>query len=170
MFTNMQRINAYFTEASHSPYYAESIGILDLRDLRQPLSDDYSHTGRPSIDPELMIRMRVIGYCLGIRPERRLSDLFDPVRLEPAAQPLPDISLELRLPTGAHVGPVAGRIPGPQQDFTFYDLHYSLLISHLTDQLRERQRWLKRQVRGLLQEAVLTFLRKEISVPSNASV
>ena len=58
---------------------------LDLCDLRQPLSDDYSHTGRPSIDPELMTRMRVIGYCFGIRSERRLSDLFDLIRLEPAA-------------------------------------------------------------------------------------
>ena len=55
-----------------------------------------------------MIRMRVIGYCFGIRSERRLSDFFDPIRLEPAAQPLQDISLELRLPTGAHVGPAVG--------------------------------------------------------------
>lgn len=143
---------------------------LDLRDLRQPLSDDYSHTGRPSIDPELMIRMLVIGYCFGIRSERRLCDLFDPIRSEPATQPLPDISLKLRLPAGVNVGPAAGHIPGYQQGYTFYDLHYRLLISHLTDQLRERQGWLKRQVRGLLQEAALTFLRKETSAPSNASV
>lgn len=43
---------------------------------------------------------------------------------ELAAQPLPDISLELRLPAGAHVGPAAGHIPGPQQGYTFYDLQY----------------------------------------------
>ena len=48
--------------------------FLDLRDLRQHLSDYYSHTGRPSIDPELMIRMLVIGYCFGIRSERRLCE------------------------------------------------------------------------------------------------
>ena len=48
--------------------------FLDLRDLRQHLSDYYSHTGRPSIDPELMIRMLIIGYCLGIRSERRLCE------------------------------------------------------------------------------------------------
>jgi len=48
--------------------------FLDLRDLRQHLSDFYSHTGRPSIDPELMIRMLVIGYCFGIRSERRLCE------------------------------------------------------------------------------------------------
>lgn len=34
----------------------------------------YSSTGRPSVDPELMIRMLLIGYCVGIRPERRLCE------------------------------------------------------------------------------------------------
>jgi Transposase domain (DUF772) len=34
----------------------------------------YSSIGRPSIDPELMIRMLLIGYCFGIRSERRLCD------------------------------------------------------------------------------------------------
>jgi transposase len=48
--------------------------FLDLNDLRQHLSAFYSHTGRPSIDPELMIRMLVIGYCFGIRSERRLCE------------------------------------------------------------------------------------------------
>ena len=47
---------------------------LDLSDLRQHLSQLYSHTGRPSIDPELMIRMLIIGYCFGIRSERRLCE------------------------------------------------------------------------------------------------
>lgn len=36
---------------------------LDLSALRSHLADYYSNTGRPSIDPELMIRMLVIGYC-----------------------------------------------------------------------------------------------------------
>jgi transposase len=48
--------------------------VLDLDDLRGHLAPFYSHTGRPSIDPELMIRMLVIGYCFGIRSERRLCD------------------------------------------------------------------------------------------------
>lgn len=30
--------------------------------------------GRPSIDPELMIRMLIVGYCFGIRSERRLCE------------------------------------------------------------------------------------------------
>jgi transposase len=48
--------------------------VLDLSDLRAQLAPYYSHTGRPSIDPELMIRMLVIGYCYGIRSERRLCE------------------------------------------------------------------------------------------------
>lgn len=48
--------------------------FLDLSELRQHLAGFYSHTGRPSIDPELMIRMLVIGYCFGIRSERRLCE------------------------------------------------------------------------------------------------
>ena len=30
--------------------------------------------GRPSVDPELMIRMLIVGYCFGIRSERRLCE------------------------------------------------------------------------------------------------
>jgi len=47
---------------------------LDLNELRQHLADYYSHTGRPSIDPELMIRMLIVGYSYGIRSERRLCE------------------------------------------------------------------------------------------------
>lgn len=46
--------------------------FLDFSELREHLALYYSHTGRPSIDPELMIRMLLIGYCLGIRSERQL--------------------------------------------------------------------------------------------------
>lgn len=48
--------------------------FFDLGELRQHLAPFYSHTGRPSIDPELMIRMLIIGYCMGIRSERRLCE------------------------------------------------------------------------------------------------
>jgi transposase len=47
---------------------------LDLSELRRHLASFYSHTGRPSIDPELMVRMLIIGYSLGIRSERRLCE------------------------------------------------------------------------------------------------
>jgi len=46
--------------------------VLDLSWLRSELSPYYSHTGRPSVDPELMIRMLLVGYCYSIRSERRL--------------------------------------------------------------------------------------------------
>ncbi len=46
--------------------------VLDLSNLREHLAPYYSHTGRPSVDPELMIRMLLIGYCCGIRSERQL--------------------------------------------------------------------------------------------------
>ena len=46
--------------------------FLDLSDVRPLLAPHYSADGRPSIDPELMIRMTLLGYCQGIRSERRL--------------------------------------------------------------------------------------------------
>ena len=48
--------------------------FVDLGGLREHLRPYYSETGRPSIDPELMIRMLIIGYCMGIRSERRLCE------------------------------------------------------------------------------------------------
>jgi transposase len=43
---------------------------LDLSWLRGELAPHYSSIGRPSIDPELMIRMLVVGYVFAIRSER----------------------------------------------------------------------------------------------------
>jgi len=48
--------------------------FLDLSDIWRYLAPYYSHQGRPSIDPELMIRMFLVGYCFGIRSERRLCE------------------------------------------------------------------------------------------------
>jgi transposase len=45
-----------------------------LADLREKLGPYYSEIGRPSIDPELMMRMLIVGYCYGIRSERRLCE------------------------------------------------------------------------------------------------
>lgn len=45
-----------------------------LADLREKLEAFYSEIGRPSIDPELMIGMLIVGYCCGIRSERRLCE------------------------------------------------------------------------------------------------
>lgn len=49
-------------------------GVIDLSGVRKHLSKFYSNTGRPSIDPELMMRMLLVGYIMGIRSERRLCD------------------------------------------------------------------------------------------------
>ena len=48
--------------------------FLDLSELHQHLAPYYSYTGRPSIDPQLLIRMLIVGYCFGIRSERRLCE------------------------------------------------------------------------------------------------
>ena len=47
-------------------------GLLDFGFVREALADSYSAMGRPSIDPELMLRMLLVGYLFGIRSERRL--------------------------------------------------------------------------------------------------
>ena len=49
-------------------------GFLDLSSVRGQLAEYYSHIGRPSIAPELMIRMLIVGYCFAIRSERRLCE------------------------------------------------------------------------------------------------
>jgi transposase len=48
--------------------------LLELDVVRKQLEPFYSEIGRPSVDPELMIRMLLIGYCYSIRSERRLCD------------------------------------------------------------------------------------------------
>ena len=42
--------------------------------VRQQLKDSYSGTGRPSSDPELLLRILLIGYLYGISSERKLVD------------------------------------------------------------------------------------------------
>jgi transposase len=48
--------------------------FVELSDIRRQLEPFYSAIGRPSVDPELTIRMLLIGYCCGIRSERRLCE------------------------------------------------------------------------------------------------
>ena len=66
-----------FTIEDHVPEDHLLRGIdrfFDLGDMRHHLAPFYSTTGRPSIDPELMIRMLIVGYAFGIRSERRLCE------------------------------------------------------------------------------------------------
>lgn len=74
---NQQRLFYSFNLEEHVPADHLLRGIdrfLDLSALRRELTDFYSRTGRPSIDPELMVRMLIVGYCFGIRSERRLCE------------------------------------------------------------------------------------------------
>ncbi len=57
----LRRIDVFVTSAA-------------LSDLHRQLRPFYSDTGRPSIDPELLIRMLIVGYCYGIRSERKLCE------------------------------------------------------------------------------------------------
>ena len=68
---------------------------FDLDWLRRELHPHYSHTGRPSVCPELMIRMLLIGYCFSIRSERRLCQ---EVRLNLAYRWFCRLGLEDRVP------------------------------------------------------------------------
>ena len=47
---------------------------LDFTFVRETLKASYSHTGRPSIDPEILLRILLIGYLYGITSERRLVE------------------------------------------------------------------------------------------------
>jgi transposase len=55
----LRRINVFVTPA--------------LGDMHERLQPYYSEIGRPSVDPELMIRMLIVGYCFGLRSERKLT-------------------------------------------------------------------------------------------------
>src|SRR6516162_10143497 len=66
-----------------------------LDDLHRQLRPFYSDIGRPSVDPELMIRMLIVGYCYGIRHERRLCE---EVRLHLAYRWFCKLDLEDKVP------------------------------------------------------------------------
>jgi transposase len=72
-----ERLFYSFNLEDHVPQNHLLRGIercLDLGGLHDHLAEHYSHTGRPSVDPELMLRMLIVGYCYGIRSERRLCE------------------------------------------------------------------------------------------------
>ena len=47
---------------------------VDFAFVRETLKGSYSHTGRPSIDPEVLLRISLIGYLYGATSERRLVE------------------------------------------------------------------------------------------------
>jgi transposase len=66
-----------------------------LAECREKLAPFYSEIGRPSIDPELMIRILIVGYCYGIRFERRL---FEEVALHLAYRWFCRLNLDDKVP------------------------------------------------------------------------
>jgi transposase len=48
--------------------------LIEIAFVRGQLKDRYSETGRPSIDPELLLRILLIGYLYGITSERKLVE------------------------------------------------------------------------------------------------
>jgi len=60
--------------AGHLLRRINPVVVRVLAEIREKLAPFYSEIGRPSIDPELMIRMLIVGYCYGIRSERRLCE------------------------------------------------------------------------------------------------
>lgn len=69
--------------------------LLDFDAIRHDLTALYSHTGRPSVDPELLLRMLLVGYLYGIRSERRL---VEEVHLNLAYRWFCKLGLEGRVP------------------------------------------------------------------------
>ena len=75
--TGREQLFYTFSMEDHVPEGHLLRGIhhfLDLSLFRQHMEPFYSSVGRPSIDPDLMIRMLIVGYCFGIRSERRLRE------------------------------------------------------------------------------------------------
>jgi transposase len=60
-------------EAVPADHLVRQIGaVLDLSWVHAELAPYYAQVGRPSIDPELMIRMLIVGYAFAIRSERQI--------------------------------------------------------------------------------------------------
>jgi hypothetical protein len=68
---SVQPRSAHAGAPSPAPHQSDGDALAGLR---EKLEAFYSEIGRPSIDPELMIRMVIVGYCYGIRSERRLCE------------------------------------------------------------------------------------------------
>ena len=74
-----------FSLEEHVPadYLLRSVDrFVDLSGIRAYLAPHYSSTGRPSVDPELMIRMLVVGYIMGIRSSTSRNARMAPSRVK----------------------------------------------------------------------------------------
>jgi transposase len=88
--------------------------VLDLGWIHKEFAPFYSNTGRPSIDPELMIRMLLVGYIFAIRSERRICA---EVQVNLAYRWFCRLSIEDHIPdhavfSRARTRPPINRLPG----------------------------------------------------------
>ena len=72
---------------------------VDLSFVRERLKSSYSSTGRPSIDPEVLLRLLLVGYLYGITSERRL---LEEVKMHLAYRWFTRLNLERRFRTTRH--------------------------------------------------------------------
>ena len=68
---------------------------VDFSFVRERLKDAYSPVGRPSIDPEILLRILLVGYLYGITSERRL---VEEVRMHLAYRWFTRLGLEQEVP------------------------------------------------------------------------
>ena len=68
---------------------------ISLEFVRERLKDSYSENGRPSIDPELLLRILLIGYLYGITSERKL---VEELRMHPAWRWFTGLSFDQEIP------------------------------------------------------------------------
>ena len=71
-------------------------GHVDLSFVRERLKKSYSSTGRPSIDPEVLLRLLLVGYLYGITSERRL---LEEVRMNLAFRWFTRLDLDQEIPS-----------------------------------------------------------------------
>ena|SRR3990172_202150 len=87
--------------------------FVDFRFVRERLKDAYSWRGRPSLDPEILLRLLLVGYRYGITRERRL---VEEVRMHLAYRWFTRIGLEQEVAghsTFSRTGPGgSGNLPG----------------------------------------------------------
>ena len=85
--------------ASHLLRRINPVVTRVLAELRTKLEHFYSDIGRPSIDPELMLRMLIVGYCYGIRFERRLSRRSPRIQFQQSKRSARSSTASWRLPS-----------------------------------------------------------------------
>jgi transposase len=83
-------------------------GHVDFSFVREQLKDFYSSTGRPSIDPEVLLRLLLVGYLYGITSERRL---MDEVRMHLAYRWFTRLGLEQEIPDHSTNASQQSRVP-----------------------------------------------------------